>query len=512
MIPRDSRVHILLLAAAVTASAPACVARDRTAADTIVVAVDSNPRSLDPRFATDSLASKIDELVCPGLTARNASGTLVPELAESWAWVSPSRISFRLREGLVFSDGSPVEAEDVAQTYRSILDPLTASVYAGSFDEVQSIETPSPREVVFVLSRPSARILTDLVEPGIMKRGLSKEAQPMPVCAGAYRAVEVRSDEYLRLEANPRYWRGPPATAKLEFRIVPDATVRVLEVANGSADLVQNDFPKHFVPVLRERPHVTVETRPGRNVKYLVFNLKHRELGDARVRRAIAEAIDRDSLIRFKLAGLARPAASVIAPEDPFFAAGIAPPPFDVAAANALLDAAGLARGKDGVRFALEYKTSTNEEAIGIAKVIKHELAEVGIAVTIRPAEWGTFFRDINDGDFEMYSLTTPAVADPDFLRWMLASENIPPDGSTSNRGAYSNPEVDRLVAAGAAELDPVKRAAIYAKVQAIAARDLPVLPLWYETVVAAESDRLEGYDLSPFASYIGLTRARKRN
>ena len=113
-------------------------------------------------------------------------------------------------------------------------------------------------------------------------------------------------------------------------------------------------------------------------------------------------------------------------------------------------------------------------------------------------------------GNFELYSLTSAAIVDPDFHRWLLSSANIPPAGGSTNRGGYSNPELDRLIALGAGQTDLEARKETYRQVQAIVMRDLPVVPLWYETVVAARSERVEGYTLSPFASYAGLATARK--
>ncbi len=492
-------------------AAISCAVRESTPRDTVVFAVESNPRSLDPRFAADSLASKISELACPGLTARDTSGTLVPELAESWTWETATRLRFRLREGLVFHDGSPVEAEDVAATYRSILDPATGSLYAAAFGEIDSIETPSAREVVFILRSPSAPILQDLVSPGVMKRGLPRDALAAPVCAGPFRVVSFRRDDAVELEAFAGYWRGAPAIRRVVFRILPDATIRVLELAHGGVDLLQNDFPPHFVPVLKKEKGVRLERREGRNVKYLVFNLRKAPLGDVRVRRAIAHAIDREALIRHKLEGQGRLADSVLVPEDPFAVGGWGVP-FDLDASARLLDEAGLAPDAAGVRLRLEWKTSTSDAAIATAKVIKWQLAKAGIEVTIRPAEFGVFFKDVQTGNFEIYSLTSSAIVDPDFLRWLLHSENVPPKGQLSNRQGYVNTEVDRLLDLGMAEtIDVEKRKAHYAEIQRIAARDLPIAPLWFEDVVVARSERLEGYELSPFASYVGLAKAAKR-
>lgn len=475
------------------------------------MAVGSNPDSLDPRFANDSLGSKIAELTCPGLTGRDVDGNLIPELAERWRWESPTLLVFTLRPGLFFHDGSPVESEDVAETYRSILDPATGSLYAAPHAQIDSIEARSPLEVAFHLKTPWAPTLQNLVNPGVMKRGLPHEPVALPVCAGPYRPAGFERDAEVRLEAFDRYWRGPPKTAKLVFRIVPDATIRTLELSHGSVDLLQNAFPPYLEPVLARQPHVRLSQRDGRNLKYLVYNLSVPALADVRVRRAIAKAIDRDSLIHYKLQGTARPASGIIAPDDPFSTAVDADIGYDPAAAARLLDEAGLAPGPDGVRLKLQYKTSLDEGAIAAAKLIKLDLAQVGVKVTIATEEWGTFFQDVQRGNFEIYTLTSSPIFDPDFYRWMLASSNIPPAGSASNRGGYRNDELDRLVTEGGATIDPEARKKIYDRIAAIVARDLPVVPLWHEAVVVGASDRVEGYRASPFASFVGLAQARKR-
>jgi len=487
-----------------------CARPDRTPPDTVVIAVGSNPRSLDPRFATDALASKIVEITCPGLIGRDEKGDLRPELAESWTWESPLRLAFTLRPGVRFSDGAALEAADVVATYDSIRDPKTASVFAAAYAEIERIEARDAATVVFHLKEPSAPLLQDVVNPGIVRRTSLGKNEPFPVCAGAFVPVSFRRDDAIELVANPRYWRGAPKFAAISIRIVPDATIRVLEAAHGSVDLIQNDFPPHFLRVLKKQKNLVIETTPGRNLKYLVFNLSKPALADVRVRRALAMAIDRDAILEYKLAGLGRPATGVLSPEDPFYEPDVERYAFDTMGAERLLDEAGFPRGADGVRVRFEYKTSTDETAVGVAKVLKSQWAAIGVDVTIRPAEWGIFFHDVQTGNFELYSLTMTAVVDPDLHRWLLHSANVPPGGSLSNRGGYRNAELDRLLDRGSAEIDFAKRKAIYAEVQRIVARELPVVPLWYESVVAARSTRLAGYELSPYAAFVGLADAEK--
>ena len=510
MIPRRPPPASRVLAAILCICA-GCARPERTPPDTVVIVVNSNPRSLDPRFATDSLASKLVELTCPGLLSRDASGDLRPELAESWTWESPLRLVFTLRPGLLFSDGVAVDAADVVATYDSIRNPATASVFAAAYAEIDRVEARSATAVVFHLKEPSGPLLQDLVNPGVVRRtSLSAQPDAFPVCAGAFVPVSFRRDDAVELIANPRYWRGTPKIAAVSIRIVPDATIRVLEAAHGSVDLLQNDFPPHFLRVLKKQKHLVIETKAGRNLKYLVFNLAKPALADVRVRRALAMAIDRDAILEYKLAGLGRPATGVLSPEDPFYEPDVETYTFDPSSAEKLLDEAGFPLGPDGVRMRFEYKTSTDETAIGVAKVLKANWAAIGVEVTIRPAEWGIFFHDVQTGNFELYSLTITAVVDPDLQRWLLHSANIPPGGSLSNRGGYRNDALDALLLQGSAEIDPVKRKAIYAEVQRIIARELPIVPLWYESVVAARSQRLEGYELSPYAAFVGLAAAEK--
>jgi peptide/nickel transport system substrate-binding protein len=171
-----------------------------------------------------------------------------------------------------------------------------------------------------------------------------------------------------------------------------------------------------------------------------------------------------------------------------------------------LLDAAGYPL-RDGRRFALVYKTTTDRSAVIQARVIQNDLRQVGIDVTVRSFEWATFYSDIRRGNFQLYSLRWIGVSDPDFLYELLHSSKGPPDGR--NRGGYANPKLDALLEQARLAADPRQRAALYRQVHRIAHAELPYLPLWHNHNVAVIARGLTGFRLHPSGGFEHLPAVR---
>jgi peptide/nickel transport system substrate-binding protein len=293
-------------------------------------------------------------------------------------------------------------------------------------------------------------------------------------------------------------------------KFIPDSNVRFLELKKGSVNFVLNGVDPDLLPSALKNPNLVMEEAPGGNVSYLGFNLRDRILADARVRRAVALAIDRDAIVRTIWKGRADPADSILPPGFWAHADGLPSVRHDPAEARRLLDRAGF-RDPDGdgpqPRFALTYKTSQNELRRRIAAVIQEQLRQVGIAVEVHSYEWGTFFSDIRKGNFQLYGLTWVGIADPDIYRYAFHSKQVPPEGA--NRGRYDNPEIDRLVLEGRRELSRSKRMEIYRKVQLLLSRDLPVLPLWVNRNILLRDRRLAGFTVTPDEDYTSVKEMR---
>jgi peptide/nickel transport system substrate-binding protein len=173
---------------------------------------------------------------------------------------------------------------------------------------------------------------------------------------------------------------------------------------------------------------------------------------------------------------------------------------FDPARARQILDTAGYP-AKDGVRFHLTMKTSTEESSRLMAAIFQQQLRDVGIVLDIRSFESATFFADVLRGEFQVYSLRwIGGNQDPDIFDFIFSSDRFPPQGA--NRGFYSNPRVDALINQARRELDQEKRKQLYAELQQILAQDVPYVNLWYFDNVLVHSRRLQNFVLTPSGSY----------
>jgi peptide/nickel transport system substrate-binding protein len=331
---------------------------------------------------------------------------------------------------------------------------------------------------------------------------------PRVIGAGPYALAELTGDHAL-LDANP-YALAPASVPHVDIRFVRDASARLIMLVGGSVDVLQNTARADLVDDIANEPRVALATAPSLLLTYLMFNNDAPPLGDVRVRQAIALAIDREAIVRAELAGRAVLATGLLAPMHWAYEPDVPRWPHDPARAEALLDAAGLLRGADGVRAHLVYKTSSDAFRIAIAHLIARQLADVGLDVEVRAFEFATFFADIKRGNYELATMQTTPITEPDFYHFYFHSTHIPdahdPDGG--NRWRYRNPEIDRLTEAGRREQDPTRRKAIYADVQRIIARDVPIVPLWHEDNVVLTNALVQGYAINAVAGFSGLAQA----
>jgi len=190
--------------------------------------------------------------------------------------------------------------------------------------------------------------------------------------------------------------------------------------------------------------------------------------------------------------------------------------PYDPARARQLLDEAGV-RDPDGPgplpRLRLTYKTSSDQFRVALARVIAAQLGAIGIAVDVRAFEFATFFADVKKGSYQIATMQSSDIGEPDTHYTFFHSSRIPskanPDGG--NRWRYVNPRIDQLTEAGRREIDPQKRLAIYSEVQKIIARDLPIVPLWHEDNIVVANRDVTGYRIAPNARLSGLITAIKQ-
>jgi peptide/nickel transport system substrate-binding protein len=471
---------------------------------TIQVDIETSPTSTDPRFGTDATSSRINELIFDSLMKTDHNGNFVGQLADSIDRPSPTEIVYHLKHDVRFSDGRELTARDVLFTYNSILAPESMSPKRAGLEKLKSIDAPDDYTIVMTTAQPYAPAF-ELATEGIVEAGAplpAKERAASPIGSGAFRMVDYVRDGSIRLERNPYYSRPPAAAQSILVKIVPDPTVRALELAEGVCDFSGNNIETDVLPWIAAHPFLRVSKTPGTTYKYLSFNFHDARLRDVRVRRAIAYSIDRDTIVNTMLRGTGRIATGMLSPESWAYEGNVTSYSYDLEEARQLLDQAGYPAGRDGMR-GLRFEYKTTPEGARLGEVFQAMLHQVGIELTIRTLDFATYYAEIQTGSFDLTSLQWVGINDPNSYYMIFDSKKTPPHGE--NRGYYSNPAMDSLVEAGMTTLDLSARRQIYAQVQQLAAEELPYVSLWWVDNVAVMNRRLVGFDAYPNGSFRSL-------
>jgi peptide/nickel transport system substrate-binding protein len=476
--------------------------------NTLVMIIESSPTNLDPRVGIDAQSERIDNLIFDDLLSRGDDLNVAPGLAERWEIPDPLTYVFHLHRGVKFHDGRALTSRDVKWTFDSLLQGKIRSTKAAVYRFVDRIDTPDDATVVFRMKEQDATLLWNLSDGaiGIVPEGSGEEMTRQPIGSGPFRFVSAETDRDVIVERNEDYWGEHARLGRVRFAVVPDATTQALELRKGSGDIAINSLTPDTVFTLARDPNLLVEHAAGTRLAYLGFNVRDPILKDARVRQAIAYALDRRPMIDYLWHGQAQPARSVLPVQSWAYNGSVPAYDHDLDKANRLLDAAGHP-AVEGVRFHVTMKTSTDENTRLMVAVMQQQLREVGIALDIRSFEFATFFADVQHGAFQMYGLRwIGGNEDPDIFEYAFDSAKFPPNGA--NRGYYSNPKVDALIDKARREIDPKVRKPLYDDVQRILAEDVPAINLWYLDNVLVHTRRVRNVKLNPAGNYDFLRTA----
>jgi peptide/nickel transport system substrate-binding protein len=476
--------------------------------NTLVMIIESSPTNLDPRVGIDAQSERIDNLIFDDLLSRGEDLNVAPGLAERWDIPDPLTYVFHLHRGVMFHDGRPLTSRDVKWTFDSLLQGKIRSTKAAVYKFVDRIDAPDDATVIFHMKEQDATLLWNLSDGaiGIVPENSGEEMSRHPIGSGPFTFVGAEMDKEVVLERNDHYWGEPAKLARVRFAIVPDATTQALELRKGSGDVAINSLTPDTVFTLERDPNLQVEHAPGTRLAYMGFNLRDPILKDARVRQAIAYALDRGPMIEYLWRGEAKPARSVLPTQSWAYNGEVPAYDHDLDKAKQLLNAAGYP-AVNGLRFHLTMKTSTDENTRLMVAVMQQQLREVGIVLDIRSFEFATFFADVQHGAFQIYSLRwIGGNEDPDIFEYAFHSAKFPPNGA--NRGYYSNPKIDALIDQARREIDPKIRKPLYAEVQHILADDVPYINLWYFDNVIVHTRRVRNLKLNPAGNYDFLRTA----
>jgi peptide/nickel transport system substrate-binding protein len=511
----------LLLAILLVVLFPGSCRRDRSGGP-FVIALGDNIRTIDPigSPSVDAASERVRTLMFNSLVKKDEKFDYVGELASDIKRSDDNvTFTFTLRDGVKFHDGRPFTSADAKYTLDLVFSSTfakSASFYEGTGAErrsfIKSVEAPDPHTLVVTTTKPWTGLLPNLVPVAIIPKDSYEEikAHPGTVVSdltrqgifgtGPFKFVSYESSQQvLDLQANPDYWDGAPHVPVVRVRVIGDTNALQAELRSGRVDIapLPTSLSPDAIKLLGQDPKLQVLQFTGSNLYVLTFNCSQPPLNDARVRQAIAHAIDREGMVRDLLLGQGKIAHSILPEESWAYSPGQTYS-FDPATAKKLLDEAGL-KDPDGdgpqMRFAkpIVFKVSgSNVSGKNYAGVIQNYLKNVGVPMAIETAELNTLFDELRRGNFQIfYGQWVGGNQDPIFFKDLFATSEIPTETRASrNRSRYSNKELDALIDEAVNTFDRDKAKELYTRIQAIVSRDLPVLPLWYQanTVIAQKN------------------------
>lgn len=484
------------------AAAPSHQARRHpwTIPGTLRIGIIGDPSSLNPLLATTSFEYALAGLCFDGLVAVDDAGHVTPDLATEVpslrnGGVSPDgkTITYRLRRNVRWHDGARFTSADVVFTWRAIVSPQNnVSVRAG-YDQVQSVEAPDDYTVVFHLKRPFAPAIAELMGRAVVvpAHALARFASInradfnyAPVGTGPFKFVRWLRGDSVEYVANNDYHLGKPRLQRIVVKIVPSVSTMQTELRAHDIDWYDNAEASVFLDA-RRNPDLRALSMKQNVVMLLILNVTHRPLDDAGVRRAIAAAIDRQSLLIHSGLPATLAACGDVPPDSWAYDAALRCP----------YDPERAARELGGRRLSLTLAYIVGSDAERTALLLQQMLAQVGVEVRLHGYPPPAFLAPgvhgvVMGGHFDMALVSIGLDGDPDDSL-LLTCRNRAPSGFDLSR--YCSEEMDALQAASLATFDRGRRKAIIAKIENLIVRDVPDVCLWFIPDLAVMNPDLKG-------------------
>jgi peptide/nickel transport system substrate-binding protein len=496
------------------------VATGPTPGGDIIVGSIGAPTNFNPLYSTDTASSSIGGLIFDGLVSSDPSLAPEPALAESWTSSEDGLTwNFKLKEGLKFTDGTPLTANDVKFTYSIPLNEEYDGTRASSFEMIEEINVIDDLNIEFKLNKVDAGFIWT-ASYGILPSHLLKDVPvkdlknhefntKAPVGTGPYTFVEWVEGQYVKVTKNESYHGGAPYINTITFKIVPDQNSILAQLQTGEvnfATVPATDYPT--VEQWAKDGTIAIQSAEALNYTYLGYNLANPLFEDKSVRQALTHALDREAIVAAVLNGRGTVANAPQSPVSWAYDDSKVPVfEFNVEKAKQLLADAGWADtdgdgilDKDGKKFEFVIKTNQGNKAREtIAQIVQQQFKEVGIAATPQIIEWSAFIND------SLLAKKYDAV----ILGWSLG---VDPDPSGIfhtkeiaegfNTFGYSRPDLDKLMDEQLLELDREKRKGMIATIDSQIAEDQPYSFLYYPTNDTAVPVNLKDRVLHPSGDF----------
>lgn len=504
----------------------------------LVYCSEGSPESFNPQLVTsgttiDAISQQLYDRL---LDIDPQSGELKPLLATHWQVNDSGTVyEFTLRPGVqfhqteYFTPSRTLNSEDVVFTFNRIMDKNHPFHYqgGGNYPFFQSVDWASLVERViatnndtvrFELSRPDSSFLSNLATDfaailsaeyagAVLAKGQPGRIDSHPVGTGPFRFKEYQKDVLIRYYRHKNYWREQAKPEQLVFDIVPNNARRMAKLFTHECDVVA--FPRVAeLGLISQRPDVDVQESTSMNVGFWAFNTAQPPFDNAKVRLALAMAINREAILQAVYFGYATAANSVLPPTSWAYNAQLPQLPFDQTRAKALLAEAGYANGFSMDIWAMPVQRLYNPNALKMAEMMQADLAQIGVRATIVSYEWNSFRRKLSNNEHDSVLIGWSADnADPDnFFRPLLSCSAAQ---TGTNRANWCDANFDSLISQALLTTDQKQRRSYYMAAQQYLAEQMPLLSIAHSQRFQALNSEISGIDINPYGG-ISLATAVK--
>lgn len=485
---------------AAAASIAIALAGAASAQTTLRIGLAEDPDALDPTMGRTYVGRIVFASICDKLFDIDEKLNIVPQLALSHETAADGKtVTIRLRPGVKFHDGEPFDAAAAKFSLDRHLS-MQGSFRRAEIAQVDSVAVVDPLTIRLALKSPFSPLLAQLTDrAGMMvspkaAQALGDKFGTAPVCAGPYRFVERVAQDRIVVERFADYWdKARVSIDRIVYRPIQDSTVRLANLKSGQLDLLERALATDIGEIEKDR---RLKLAKGFELGYqgVTMNVGNGEkanspLGkDARVRRALELAIDREAIDQVVFNGVQSPNNQWVSQQNPYYQPKFPTPKRDVARAKALLAEAGV---KPPVT--LDFMVPNNPETRAVAEVMQSMAAEAGFDLKIRVTEFATSLNEAEKGNFQLYMLAWSGRTDPDGNIYSFASCKGP-----LNYGKYCDAGVDALLDRARTVTAVAERKALYEQVAAKWLAEGSVLYLYHRALLFAHSTRLEGFKVMP--------------